>query len=56
MAAINPIQVQKALGGMNYPPVKRTSKHAEKKGAAEKVLSALKDLPNRKHKTPADVS
>ena len=42
MANINPIQVQKALGGMNYPAGKEDLvKHAEEKGADEKVLSAL---------------
>ena len=57
MADINPIQVQKALGGIDYPASKEELvKHAEEKGADEEVLSALKDLPDRKYETPADVN
>jgi hypothetical protein len=57
MADINPIQVQKALGDMDYPAGKEDLvKHAEEKGADEKVLSALKDLPDQKYETPADVN
>jgi hypothetical protein len=57
MADINPIQVQKALGGIDYPASKEDLvKHAEEKGADEEVLSALKDLPDRKYETPADVN
>jgi hypothetical protein len=37
---------------MDYPAGKEDLvKHAEEKGADEKVLSALKDLPNRKYET-----
>ena len=57
MAKVNPIELQKALGGMDYPASRdELVKHAQSKNAADDVLSALKDLPDRKYKTPADVN
>ena len=42
---------------MDYPASKEDLvKHAEEKGADDEVLSALKDLPDRKYETPADVN
>ncbi len=57
MANVNPIQLQKALEGMDYPASKEDLvKHAEGKGADEEVLSFLRNLPERNYETPADVN
>ncbi len=49
MAEVNPIELQKALGGMDYPASKEDLvKHAEGKDAGDEVLSFLRD--------PADVN
>ncbi len=57
MANVSPIEIQKALGGVNYPADKEDLiKNAEKKAANDDVLSALKDLPDKKYETPADVN
>lgn len=57
MADVNPIQLQKALGGMDYPASKDDLvKHAEGKDADEEVISALKELPERTYETPAEVN
>ena len=57
MAKVNPIELQKALGGMDYPASKgNLVKYAEGKGADEEVLSFLRDLPDRNYETPADVN
>jgi len=57
VANVDPIQVQKALGGVDYPADKEDLvKNAEKKDADDDVLSALKDLPDKKYETPADVN
>ncbi len=57
MADVSPIEVQKALGGVDYPADKEDLvKNAEKKDANDKVLSALKDLPDKRYESPADVN
>jgi hypothetical protein len=57
VADVSPIEVQKALGGVDYPADKEDLvKNAEKKDANDKVLSALKDLPDKKYESPADVN
>ncbi len=57
MAKVNPIQVQKFLGGMDYPANKdEIVKHAKSKGADEKVMETLEQLPEDDYETPADVS
>jgi Protein of unknown function (DUF2795) len=57
MATVNPIQVQKFLGGMNYPANKdEIVKHAKSKGADEKIMQTLEQLPEENFETPADVS
>ena len=54
---LNHHQLQKALGGVDYPASKEELvKNAEGKDADEDVLSFLKDLPDRKYETPADVN
>ena len=57
MTKVNPIELQKALGGMDYPASRdELVKHAQSKNADDDILSALKDLPDRKYETPADVN
>ena len=58
MAKVNPIQVQKFLGGMDYPANKdEIVKHAKSKGADENVMGTLEQLPDDDdYQTPADVS
>lgn len=57
MAKVNPIQVQKFLGGMDYPASKdEIVDHAKSKGADENVMDVLEQLPEDDYQTPADVS
>ncbi len=57
MAQPNPIELQKALGGMDYPASKEELvKHAEGKGADDEVLSFLRNLPDKNYETPAAVN
>ncbi len=57
MAKVNPIQVQKFLGGLDYPVAKKDLvKHAREHGADESLVSTLDRLPEQKFETPADVS
>ena len=50
MVDVGPIEVQKALGGVGYPADKEDLvQNAKKKDANDKVLSALKDLPEKKY-------
>ena len=57
MADVSPIEIQKTLGGVDYPAEKEDLiKNAEKKYANDDVLSALKDLPEKKYESPADVN
>ncbi|WP_207457417.1 DUF2795 domain-containing protein [Desertivibrio insolitus] len=53
----NPIQVQKFLGGIDYPASKEDIvKNAESSGADETVLEALKNLPDQEYDAPTAVS
>lgn len=55
--AINPIQIQKFLKGVDYPASKSDLiKTAEKQGADETARRALQQLPDQEYQTPADVS
>jgi hypothetical protein len=57
MTAANPIQVQKFLGGMDYPVGKdKIVDHAKAKGADDNVIQTLQQLPDETFNTPADVS
>ncbi len=56
MANVNPIQVQKALGGMDYPAGKQQIlDHARQQGADEEVISALEQIPDREYDGPSGV-
>lgn len=55
--APNPIEVQKALGGVDYPAKKDDLvNNAEQSGADESVLAALRDIPDKEYDSPAEVS
>lgn len=57
MAKVNPVQLQKNLKGINYPASKQDLvKHAQQKGADEKVCATLEKLPDRNYETPTEVS
>ncbi len=56
-AKVNPIQVQKFLGGVDYPASKEDLvQAAEQHGADENVRAMLEQLPDEEYETPADVS
>jgi hypothetical protein len=53
----NPIQVQKFLGGLDYPVSKDTIvETAKKNGADEDVLEALERIPDREYDAPPAIS
>ncbi|HEV7824175.1 MAG TPA: DUF2795 domain-containing protein [Mycobacteriales bacterium] len=55
--SVSPIDVQKALGGMDYPAGKdEIVKHAQEHGADEKVVDALRKIPDREYEGPSGVS
>ena len=57
MADPSPIDIQKALGGVEYPASKADLvKHAKDKGAEGAVLEALENLPDREFDSPTDVN
>ncbi|KNC19258.1 hypothetical protein AC792_07520 [Arthrobacter sp. RIT-PI-e] len=57
MADPSPIDIQKALGGMEYPASKADIvSHAKDKGADDAVLDALNGLPDREYDSPTDVN
>lgn len=54
---VNPIQVQKFLGGIDYPIGKQElMEHAKSKGADEGVMATLDQLPFDDFNSPNDVS
>ncbi len=54
---VNPIQVQKFLGGVDYPIGKQDLiEHAKSKGADDEVMSTLEQLPFDEFNSPNDVS
>jgi hypothetical protein len=55
--APNPIQIQKFLGGMDYPVDKKTIlSTAKDKGADENVLQALERIPDGEYDAPTAIS
>ncbi len=55
--AVNPIQVQKFLGGIDYPIAKQDLvEHARSKGADDDVMSTLEELAFEEFNSPNDVS
>ena len=56
-AKVNPVQVQKFLGGVDYPARREDLvRAAEQHGADENVRAVLQQLPDEAYETPADVS
>lgn len=57
MANVNPAQVEKFLGGMDYPASRDDLvSYAKQKGADNNVLQTIQNLPYDNFDTPADVS
>jgi hypothetical protein len=57
MAKTSPVQVQKFLGGLDYPVRKEgLIQRAREKGADENVIATLDAIPDEEFETPADVS
>jgi Protein of unknown function (DUF2795) len=54
---VSPIDIQKALSGMDYPASKDDIvKHAEQHGGDKEVLDALKKIDDREYEGPSGVS
>ena len=54
---VSPIDIQKALGGMDYPASKDDIvKHAESQGGDKEVIEALKGIDDREYDGPSGVS
>jgi hypothetical protein len=54
---VNPIQLQKYLGGLDYPTDKQTLVNkAREKGADDNVIQTLQHLPMDRFNSPNDVS
>lgn len=57
MSKLNPIDLQKALKDVDYPASKDDLvKGAERNGAGDDVMAALKGLGDHNYTTPADVT
>jgi hypothetical protein len=55
--SVNPIQLQKYLGGVDYPAGKDDLvRRAQEQGADEPVLDTLRSLPREEFNSPNDVS
>ncbi|WP_213453397.1 DUF2795 domain-containing protein [Rhizomonospora bruguierae] len=55
--AVNPIQLQKFLGGIDYPTDKnKLLDRARQHGADENVLKTLEKLPGNRFNSPNDIS
>ncbi|WP_374984286.1 DUF2795 domain-containing protein [Streptomyces fradiae] len=54
---VNPIEMQKNLGGVSYPASKEEIvRQARAHGAGEKVMDALESIPDKEYDSPAAVS
>ena len=54
--AVNPVQVQKFIGGVDYPATREELiEHADAAGADDEVLEALSQMPDETFETPGDV-
>ncbi|KAF3891349.1 DUF2795 domain-containing protein [Tolypothrix bouteillei VB521301] len=57
MFRVNRVQLQKNLNEVQYPVSKKDLIfYAEEKGVDERVLRALRHLPNQQYETATDVS
>ncbi|MEN3310025.1 MAG: hypothetical protein V7603_6227 [Micromonosporaceae bacterium] len=54
--AVNPIQLQKHLSGVDYPASKKDLvQHARQRGADQDALQTLESLPQDQFNSPNDV-
>ena len=54
---VSPIDIQKALGGMDYPATKeQIVEHAQQHGGSDDVLEALRKIEDREYEGPSGVS
>jgi hypothetical protein len=54
---VSPIDIQKALSGMDYPASKEDIvRHAEQHGGGDEVIDALKKIDDREYEGPSGVS
>jgi hypothetical protein len=54
---VSPIDIQKALGGMDYPATKEEIvKHARDNGGDDEVIQALQGIEDREYEGPSGVS
>jgi Protein of unknown function (DUF2795) len=54
---VSPIDIQKALGGMDYPATKeQIVEHAQQHGGSDDVVEALKNIEDREYEGPSGVS
>ncbi len=54
---VSPIDIQKALSGMDYPAKKDdVVKHAQSQGGSDEVMEALKGIEDREYEGPSGVS
>ncbi|MBX5490204.1 MAG: DUF2795 domain-containing protein [Chloroflexi bacterium] len=57
MAAVNPIQLQKFLKGVDYPASKQELiRHARQQGADESAMATLERLAEQEYRSPKEVS
>lgn len=57
MSAPNPIEIQRHLSGVDYPASRdELVQTAEREGAADDVVEALRSLPDREYDSPTAVS
>jgi hypothetical protein len=53
----HPIQIQKFLGGIDYPATRETLiSRAKESGADSNVLDALQNIPDKEYDSPTAVS
>ncbi len=56
-AKVNPVQIQKYLGGIDYPCSKQDLlKTAKSKGADQNVMDVINRLPDKQYQKPTDVT
>jgi hypothetical protein len=54
---VNPIELQKCLGGVNYPaPKQEIIDQAQRHGADQTIMGALDGLPDKEYDSPAAVN
>jgi hypothetical protein len=55
--AVNPVEIEKYLKGVNYPANKQDLiKHAQQQGAPKEVLETLKQVREETYNKPTDVA